>query len=213
MISRAIACPHPHDDHDGCELHRGKTVSRPNMHSNINIFQLLAIIDLRNVARMRFRDSTRRVQKNHFGRRRLGILSRGLVNGTHHPAEEETATSGISGILLEHAQREISRPPISAPVHQSGARDAFNLDPSSSTGSTRSSNATPSELRSTHILENGSRESPRPLSSVVQDVLPKILPLEQKRIEFLNSQGLLDCVITKPPPDKVPRHHERLAQE
>ncbi|KAH9031743.1 hypothetical protein EDB85DRAFT_1958116 [Lactarius pseudohatsudake] len=61
----------------------------------------------RNFARARFRDSTRRAQKSHFGRRRLEILSRGLGNATQ-PNEEES--SGISGILLEHAQREIFRP-------------------------------------------------------------------------------------------------------
>ncbi|KAF8461813.1 hypothetical protein DFH94DRAFT_173924 [Russula ochroleuca] len=120
----------------------------------------------RNVARTRFRDSARRVQKNHFGRRRLGILSRGLVNGTYQPAEEET-TSGISGILLEHAQKEISRTPVSVPEHQTGARGAAcTLDPSSSTGSsTTSSNLVPSNLRLTHTLDNGSCESSRPLSS------------------------------------------------
>jgi hypothetical protein len=31
VVSRAIACPH--DDHDGCELHGGETVSRSNMPS------------------------------------------------------------------------------------------------------------------------------------------------------------------------------------
>ncbi|KAH8980903.1 hypothetical protein EDB92DRAFT_223830 [Lactarius akahatsu] len=61
----------------------------------------------RNFARARFRDSTRRAQKSHFGRRRLEILSRGLGNAAQ-PNEEES--SGISGILLEHAQREFSRP-------------------------------------------------------------------------------------------------------
>ncbi|KAH9177406.1 hypothetical protein EDB89DRAFT_1543238 [Lactarius sanguifluus] len=61
----------------------------------------------RNFARARFRDSTRRAQKSHFGRRRLEILSRGLGNAAQ-PNEE--GSSGISGILLEHAQREFSRP-------------------------------------------------------------------------------------------------------
>jgi hypothetical protein len=126
------------------------------------------MIFFRNVARTRFRDSARRVQKNHFGRRRLGILSRGLVNrdGTQQPAEEET-TPGISSILLEHAQKEISRlPPVSASAHQPGARGAaFALDPSeSSTGSsTTGSNVAPSNLKFTHTLENGSCESPRRL--------------------------------------------------
>ncbi|KAI9439880.1 hypothetical protein H4582DRAFT_1557426 [Lactarius indigo] len=62
----------------------------------------------RNFARARFRDSTRRAQKSHFGRRRLEILSRGLGNAAQHNEEE---SSGISGILLEHARREISRAP------------------------------------------------------------------------------------------------------
>ncbi|KAH9063939.1 hypothetical protein EDB87DRAFT_1681078 [Lactarius vividus] len=61
----------------------------------------------RNFARARFRDSTRRAQKSHFGRRRLEILSRGLRNAAQLNEEEP---SGISGILLDHAQREISRP-------------------------------------------------------------------------------------------------------
>jgi hypothetical protein len=43
-----------------------------------------------------------------------------------------------------------------------------------------------------------------------QDVLPKILPFEQKSIEFSNSQGLLDCAITRPPPVKTSRHHQHL---
>ncbi|KAH9003071.1 hypothetical protein EDB86DRAFT_3073548 [Lactarius hatsudake] len=61
----------------------------------------------RNFARARFRDSTRRAQKSHFGRRRLEILSRGLGNAAQRNEEEP---SGISGILLEHAQKEFSRP-------------------------------------------------------------------------------------------------------
>jgi hypothetical protein len=44
-----------------------------------------------------------------------------------------------------------------------------------------------------------------------QDVLPKILPFEQKSIVFSNSLGLLDCVITRPPPDKTPRPHWHLS--
>ena len=149
---------------------------------------------LRNVARTRFRDSTRRVQKNHFGRRRLGILSRGLVNGAHHPAEEETATSGISGILLEHAQREISRPSMSALVHQTGARGAFTLDPSSSTGSsTRSSNPTPSSLRFPHTPENGSCEFPTDLFFSCAGLPPEdsLLRAKVNRVlEFSRTVGL-----------------------
>lgn len=117
----------------------------------------LVVTDLfRNVARTRFRDSTRRVQKNHFGRRRLAILSRGLVNGTH--ATEEETTSGISSILLEHAQREISRPSKSSPVQQTGARRAFTHDPPSSTGpSTSGSNVARPHL--TRTVDYGSCES------------------------------------------------------
>jgi len=119
----------------------------------------------RNVARTRFRDSTRRVQKDHFGRRRLGILSRGLVNGTHHATEEKT-TSGISSILLEHAQREISRPSRSSPVQQTGTRRTLTLDPPSSTGSSTSgSNVARPHLKLTRTLDYGSCESPWPLSS------------------------------------------------
>lgn len=153
---------HASDDNDGCKLHRGKTV---RAHSNIlRIFPQLVTVLFRNVARTRFRDSIRRVQKNHFSRRRLGILSRGLVNGTQ-PTEEET-TPGISSILLEHAQREISRPSRSSPVQQTEARRAFVHDPSSSTGSsTPGSNVARSHLRFTRTLGYGSCESPWPLSS------------------------------------------------
>ena len=44
-----------------------------------------------------------------------------------------------------------------------------------------------------------------------QDVLPKILPFEEKSIVFSNSLGLLDCAITRPPPDKMFRRHQHLA--
>lgn len=116
------------------------------------------------MARTRFRDSTRRVQKIHFGRRRLGILSRGLVNGTH--ATEEETTSGISSILLEHAQKEISRPSRSSPVQQTGARRAIAHDPPSSTGSSTSgSNVVHPHLKFTRTLDYESCESPWPLSS------------------------------------------------
>jgi hypothetical protein len=40
-----------------------------------------------------------------------------------------------------------------------------------------------------------------------QDVLPKILPFEEKSIEFSNSLGLLDCAITRPPLVKTSRRH------
>jgi hypothetical protein len=43
-----------------------------------------------------------------------------------------------------------------------------------------------------------------------QDVLPKILLFEQKSIEFSNSLELLDCAITRPPPDKTSRRHQHL---
>ena len=118
----------------------------------------------RNVARTRFRDSTRRVQKNHFGRRRLGILSRGLANGTHATQEETTSGSGISSILLEHAQREIARPSRVLPVQQTGERRAYTHDPPSSTGpSTSGSNVARSHLRFTGTLDHESCESPWPL--------------------------------------------------
>jgi hypothetical protein len=149
--------------YDRCKLHRWKTVSRSSFEYASNTAQLVTDI-FRNVARTRFRDSARRVQKNHFGRRRLGILSRGLVNGTH-ATEEETA-SGISSILLEHAQREISRPSRSSPVQQTEARRAFTHDPPSSTGpSTSGSNVARPNLRFTRTLDYGSCESPWLLSS------------------------------------------------
>ncbi|KAI0255109.1 hypothetical protein BJV78DRAFT_818384 [Lactifluus subvellereus] len=107
----------------------------------------------RNFARTRFRDSTRRVQKNHFGRRRLGILGRSLGNGTHSK-DEETAP-GMSSILLEHAQREISRPRVSFPPSHAEPLGAFTLNPSSSSESSR----TGSNLA--HILDSGSYSSLR----------------------------------------------------
>ena len=155
---------HASDDHDRCKLHRGETVSRSSLEYASSSPQT-SHQSFRNVARTRFRDSTRRVQKNHFGRRRLGILSRGLVNGTHHATEEDT-TSGISSILLEHAQREISRPSRSSPVQQTEARCAFIHDlPSSTRSSTSGSNVARPHLRFNRTLDYGSCESPWPLSS------------------------------------------------
>jgi hypothetical protein len=158
---------------------------------------------LRNVARTRFRDSTRRLQKNHFGRRRLGILSRGLVNGTH--ATEEVTTPGISSILLEHAQREISRPLRSSPVQQE-ARRAFNHDaPSSAGSSTSGSNIARPHLRFTRTLDYGSCESPWPLSSSRAGCPPKdsSLRAEVNRIlEFSRTVGL--CNYSTSPRQDVP---------
>ncbi|KAN0132919.1 hypothetical protein V8E53_009284 [Lactarius tabidus] len=77
----------------------------------------------RNFARARFRDSTRRVQKSHFGRRRLEILSRGLGNGVQSKEEE---SSGISGILLEHAQREFLCPLEYMRSNRTEAPDTFS---------------------------------------------------------------------------------------
>ncbi|KAN0113405.1 hypothetical protein V8E52_007686 [Russula decolorans] len=147
----------------------------------------------RNVARTRFRDSTRRVQKNHFGRRRLGILSRGLVNGTHHATEEET-TSGISSILLEHAQREISRPSRSSPVQQTEAHRAFTHDlPSSTRSSTSGSNVARPHLRFKRTLDYGSRRPPKDSS----------LRAEVNRIlEFSRTVGL--CNYSTSPGQDVP---------
>lgn len=143
-------------------------MSRSSFEYASNTPRAQLVTDLyRIVARTRFRDSTRRVQKNHFGRRRLGILSRGLVNGTH-PTEKET-TSGISSILLEHAQREFSHPSRSFPVQQTEARRAFTHDPPLSTGSSTSgSNVARPHLRFTGTLDKldyGSCESPWLLSS------------------------------------------------
>ncbi|KAH9954273.1 hypothetical protein BC827DRAFT_970607 [Russula dissimulans] len=108
----------------------------------------------RNVARTRFRNSTRRVQKDHFGRRRLGILSHGLANGTH--TQEEETSAGMSSILLEHAQRVISRPPaMSLHAHQTGAAGASASDHSSPAGPSRTSSdiSTPNS-RVTNVLDS-----------------------------------------------------------
>ena len=80
---------------------------------------------IRNFARARFRDTTRRAQKNHFGRRRLEILSRSLGNGAQSK-EEPKQSSGITGILLEHAQREFSRPPEYMRSTRTEAPDTFS---------------------------------------------------------------------------------------
>ena len=80
-------------------------------------------LSTRNFARARFRDTTRRTQKSHFGRRRLEILSRGLGNGAQYKEED---SSGISGILLEHAQREFSRPPEYMRSNRTEAPDTFS---------------------------------------------------------------------------------------
>lgn len=80
-------------------------------------------LSIRNFARARFRDSTRRVQKSHFGRRRLEILSRGLGNRVQSKEEE---SSGISGILLEHAMREYPRPSEYMRSNRTEAPDTFS---------------------------------------------------------------------------------------
>lgn len=162
--SRSKTTKYPRGAHGGCKLHWRKTASISNSHRN-HTAALLTSGPFRNVARTRFRDSTRRVQKNHFGRRRLGILSRGLVNGTHTNRTEEP-TCGISGILLEHAQREIPRPPISNAACETGALDALSFDRSPATGPSRTgSSVTPSSSKVTHALGSGNCESPQPLSS------------------------------------------------
>jgi hypothetical protein len=136
------------------------------------------LVPFRNYARTRFRDSTRRVQKNHFGRRRLGILSRSLANGAH--LKDKEAAPGISSILLEHAQREMSHPqtsffrePRAEPL---GAFTSESPSRSSRTGS---------EVTHTHIMNTGSCESPRsPSLWLVGMPFRKTLPFEQIWIVF-----------------------------
>jgi hypothetical protein len=77
----------------------------------------------------------------------------------------ETTTSGISDILLEHAQREISCSLRSAPVQQTGAHRTFIHDPSSSTGSSSGSNVACFHLGFARTPDCGSCESLPHLSS------------------------------------------------
>ncbi|KAI0300750.1 hypothetical protein BC826DRAFT_1183456 [Russula brevipes] len=115
----------------------------------------------RNVARTRFRDSTRRIQKNHFGSRRLGVLSRSLVSGIHGK-QEETNDSGISAILLEHAQREFPHRSVPLPARKTEALGALTSGSSSSTGPYgTSSNAATPNLGVPHILGDESYSSLR----------------------------------------------------
>ncbi|KAF8273339.1 hypothetical protein EI94DRAFT_1302297 [Lactarius quietus] len=144
----------------------------------------------RNFARARFRDSTRRAQKSHFGRRRLEILSRGLGNGARSKEEEP---SGISGILLEHAQREISRPPEYMRSTRTEAPDTFSglFSPSIS-----EHGINPSKV--VRMMDSQSRKSLRSFfffPSAGWDIFPKILPSEQKRIGFSSFQEPLDFAI------------------
>ncbi|KAI9457202.1 hypothetical protein F5148DRAFT_1287740 [Russula earlei] len=137
----------------------------------------------RNVARSRFRNSTRRVQKDHFGRRRLGILRHSLVNGAH--PQEEKAAAGIQGINLEHAQREISRPPISLPfAYQTGGPGALSfLDPSSPPRSSRTGpDVTPPELEATNRFPTDQEAFPPKGSSLRAEV--------DRVLEFSRTVGL-----------------------
>jgi hypothetical protein len=93
--------------YDGSKLHWRQAVGLSVFNTALSqpVFSLHTIS---NFARARFRDSTRRAQKSHFGRRRLEILSHSLGNG---PQSKEEDTSRKSGIVLEHAPREFSRLP------------------------------------------------------------------------------------------------------
>jgi hypothetical protein len=192
------------DDHDRCQLHRGKTVSRSDSCTRILSRQSGGTAIFRNVARTRFRDSTRRIQKNHFGSRRLGVLSRSLgVNGIHGK-QEETNNSGISGILLEHAQREIPRRSVPLPARKTGALGAFTSGSSSSTApyGISSNAAATSNLGVPHILGDESCESWRPLPyrSAEQDVFSKDSSLREEAnrvLEFSRTIGL--CNYLAPP--------------
>jgi len=87
------------------------------------------------------------------------------VNGKHSRTEEEPAP-GISDILLEHAKRDISLSFLSSPAREKRAVAEFSFDRSSAAGSSSTgSNVIPSNSRVTHILDNGSRESPRHVAS------------------------------------------------
>jgi hypothetical protein len=157
----------------------------------VEISRPLAVVTpFRNFARTRFRDSTRRVQKDHFGRRRLGILSRSLGNGARRKDEE--AAPGISSILLEHAQREISRFPTSFHATQGGPLGASTFDISSPSRSSRTGpKVTSSQV--IQILDSGSCEFPRPLSPRWSGCLSKdsSLRAEMDRIlEFSRTVGL-----------------------
>lgn len=154
----------PCDLHDGRKLHWRETASVSNSFAQIDtVIPNQRSFIFRNVARTRFRDSTRRVQKNHFGRRRLGILSRDLANGPHPRTEKPNC--GISGIQLEHAQRDISRLLHPSPTHETGAVGAFASASDGSSAAVSSSTIIPSNSRITHILDDGSCESPQPFPS------------------------------------------------
>ncbi|KAI0303617.1 hypothetical protein B0F90DRAFT_1667051 [Multifurca ochricompacta] len=68
----------------------------------------------RNFARARFRDTTRRLQKNHFGRRRLAILSCDLGNGNHSKKKKKSPQEYQEFFLNMHKEKfNIERPEFS----------------------------------------------------------------------------------------------------
>lgn len=158
------------------------------------------LLSTRNFARARFRDSTRRAQKSHFGRRRLEILSRGLGNGAYSNSKEEES-SGISGILLEHAQRDFSHLP--EYMHSNRTEEPVKVSLMSSPLISEHI-IKPSKV--VHRLDSESCESLRSHSfffSAGWDILPKILSSEQKRIVFSSFQELLDFAIIEVPPEGI----------
>jgi hypothetical protein len=85
------------------------------------------------------------------------------VNGPHPRAAEEPRC-GISGILLEHAQREISRSSISSPQCDTGVVGELSFDPPSAAGpSSLGSNAMPSTSGVKPISDDRSCEFSQPL--------------------------------------------------
>lgn len=159
----------PCDLHDGRKLHWRETASVSNSFAKIDtVIPNQRPFIFRNVARTRFRDSTRRAQKNHFGRRRLGILSRDLVSGARSRTEKPKC--GMSGIQLEHAQRDISISRLlhPSPTRETGAVGAFASASDGSSAAVSSSGIgstlIPSNSRITQILDDGSCEYPAAFS-------------------------------------------------
>ncbi|KAF8150883.1 hypothetical protein B0H34DRAFT_155043 [Crassisporium funariophilum] len=60
----------------------------------------------RNAAKTRVKDTTSRLQKGHFGRQRLDMLSKGLsaTKPSEKPNSNQTTNSGIADITLAHAK-------------------------------------------------------------------------------------------------------------
>ncbi|KAH9928649.1 uncharacterized protein B0H18DRAFT_1117842 [Fomitopsis serialis] len=145
----------------------------------------------RNFARARAKDAAGKAQRNHFGKQRLGVLTKGLSKAhAEVPQSTDSGVNAVGKISLAHARRDFQKRSGDAPV--SDDDDAPLLPPQRISGTPRATRRGPASDNASSVSSK-SRSHTR--SSKILKALDAFVPIslraEMDRIRHIpNLAGL-----------------------